>query len=308
MKLYANLHTHSTHSDGGYTPAQLALTAKNEGYGAAMLTDHDTVSGYTEFRLECEKLGLETILGVEFNTPSPLLENQPKDVPHALASSQFHIVGMDFDPENPALKKYISDLCFRKTEITRQLFENAVKRGSLSGIEWEEVVAYCRRANKPWISGSQLRYAMAEKGIISIADLSFFAENVFGKYTREVAALVEEYKSDEEVINLIHGAGGIAIIAHPHRQLFCLDALVEMGIDGVEVHHPLLTEEEKVKVHQYALDKNLYISGGSDHYGVCSGYYERYARPEDCGHYRPPFIYGTSKAYFDEIKNRQINR
>ncbi len=307
MKLYANLHTHSVHSDGGYTPAQLALAAYNEGYGAAMLTDHDNVSGYTEFRLECEKFGLETLFGVEFNTPSPLLENQPKDVPHALAASQFHIVGVDFDPENPIMKKHLSDLCFRKTEITRQLFEKAVKRGSISGIEWEAVVEYCKRANKPWIGGSQLRYALAEMGIMSIADLKFLKETVFGKYTKE-AEPPFDYKNDEEVINIIHEAGGLAILAHPHLQLFCLDALVEMGIDGVEVSHPLLTEEEKAFVYQYALDKNLYISGGSDHYGPCSGYYERFARPEDCDHYRPAFSYGTSKEYFDEIKNRQLNR
>ncbi len=307
MKLYANLHTHSTHSDGGYTPAQLALAAKNEGYGAVVLTDHDTISGYTEFRLECEKLGLETLLGIEFNTPSTLLKNQPKDVPMANVISEFHIVGMDFDPEYPAMKKYISDLCFRRTEMTRQLFENAVKRGSVSGIEWEEVVEYCRKANMPWIGGTQLRYAMAEKGIISIADLNFLKENVYGKYAKDVEAPLP-YKSEAEIIKLIRDAGGVAVIAHPHMQLFCLDALVEMGINGVEIHHPDLTEDEKRAVYKYAIDKNLFISGGSDHSGQCSGYYERYACPEDCFFYREPFIYGTSKQYFDEIKNKKLDR
>nr|MBQ4319001.1 PHP domain-containing protein [Clostridia bacterium] len=150
MKLYANLHTHSTHSDGGYTPAQLALTAYNEGYGAVMLTDHDTISGYNEFRVECEKFGLETLIGVEFETAATRFNNRSEDTPKAAAGIHFHIVAMDFDPEHPEMKQYISDLCFRKTEITRQLFENAVKRGSISGIEWEEVAGYCRKANKPW--------------------------------------------------------------------------------------------------------------------------------------------------------------
>ena len=74
MKLYANLHTHSTHSDGGFTPKQLARAAKKEGYSALALTDHDTVTGYTELREECEKLGLETIFGAEFSSPSKMLE------------------------------------------------------------------------------------------------------------------------------------------------------------------------------------------------------------------------------------------
>jgi len=67
IRLYANMHTHSTHSDGGYSPAQLAHAAKNEGYGAVVLTDHDTVTGYDELRAECEKLGLETIFGAKFS-------------------------------------------------------------------------------------------------------------------------------------------------------------------------------------------------------------------------------------------------
>ena len=73
MKLYANLHTHSTHSDGGFSPRRLAQAAKEEGYGAVAVTDHDTVTGYQELREECEKLGLETIFGAEFSSPSTML-------------------------------------------------------------------------------------------------------------------------------------------------------------------------------------------------------------------------------------------
>ena len=50
MKFYANLYLHSTHSDGKYTPAQLAETAYNEGYRAASVTDHDTATAYGEFK------------------------------------------------------------------------------------------------------------------------------------------------------------------------------------------------------------------------------------------------------------------
>ena len=56
MKFYANMHTHSTQSDGGFSPVRLAQAAKEEGYGASVLTDHDTVTGYPELKAECEKL------------------------------------------------------------------------------------------------------------------------------------------------------------------------------------------------------------------------------------------------------------
>ena len=64
MEFYANLHTHSTHSDGQFTPSQLAQVAKEEGYRALALTDHDTVTGYGELKAECDKLGLECIFGI----------------------------------------------------------------------------------------------------------------------------------------------------------------------------------------------------------------------------------------------------
>ena len=50
MKIYANLHTHSTHSDGVYTPAELVKIAKDEGYGAIAITDHDTATAYPELK------------------------------------------------------------------------------------------------------------------------------------------------------------------------------------------------------------------------------------------------------------------
>ena len=73
MKIYANMHTHSNHSDGGYSPEELAAAAKKEGYGAVVLTDHDNITGFAEMQKACQVLGLETVLGVEFSSPSKLL-------------------------------------------------------------------------------------------------------------------------------------------------------------------------------------------------------------------------------------------
>lgn len=58
MKLYANLHSHSTHSDGVYSPTELVKVAKAEGYKAIALSDHDIGTGYPEFKAACEKEGI----------------------------------------------------------------------------------------------------------------------------------------------------------------------------------------------------------------------------------------------------------
>ncbi|MBQ6846644.1 MAG: PHP domain-containing protein [Oscillospiraceae bacterium] len=302
MNMYANLHTHSYHSDGGYSPEELVCAAKNEGYKALALTDHDTISGCEEIRKECEKYGLEFVLGIEFNAPSELLNGISAE---PSVSSQFHIVALNFNPEHPPIKEYIKQLGERRTEMTRQLFVNAVKRGSIKGVEWEEILEYNK--DKTWISGSQVRHALSAKGVMKLSDLTFLREVMFGKYAKDAVAPFP-YRTEAEIIRLIRDAGGIAVLAHPHNQLFCVDALIEMGINGIEVHHPDLTEEEKEKAYELALEKNLFISGGSDHSGLCSGYYERFENPKECRYYREPFIYGTSKQYFDEIKNKTLDR
>ena len=113
MDFYANLHTHSTHSDGQFTPAQLARVAKAEGYRALALTDHDTVTGYGELKAECGKLGLECIFGAEFTAPSSLLARPGK------SDGQFHLTAYHFDPEFPAMKEYLRGMSLREADQTR---------------------------------------------------------------------------------------------------------------------------------------------------------------------------------------------
>ena len=299
MKLYANLHTHSTHSDGGYSPKQLAQAAKKEGYGAVAVTDHDTATGYKELKAECDKLGLECIFGVEFSSPSKMLVNQTG------LAKEFHIVGFHFDPEYPAMKKYLEEMSIRETDQTKQLFERAVRLGLIKGITWDEVLEHNKGIT--WLCNEQLFDAMLAKGLVTRADQGKYFQECFGVHRGEIPPLCA-FKQDYEIIQLIRDAGGIAILAHPHKQLWCIEELMRMGLEGLEIWHEMMTEEEREAGLKMAYEKGLYISGGSDHHGLCSGYYERSASPEECPFYTPELAFGTTKEYFDEIKNRKINR
>ena len=300
-KLYANLHTHSTHSDGGYSPRQLAQAAKKEGYGAIAVTDHDVATGYPELRDECEKLGMECIFGAEFSSPSTMLAEK------SMMEATFHIVGFHFDPEYPAMKQYLEDMAIREREQTHVLFDRGVKLGKLKGIEWEEVLEYNKGI--AWICNDHLWRALLAKGLMTKADRGWFWEELFGDHRYEVPPH-REFKQEHEIIQLIRDAGGIAILAHPHEQLCHMDALIEMGIEGLEVWHHLLDDAEREAALKMAYERNLYISGGSDHHGLCSGYYEGAVvdRIEDFQYYAPELSFGTTKQYFEEIKNRQLNR
>ena len=126
MELYANLHTHSTHSDGVHTPEEMARVAKEEGFSAIAISDHDAATAYPALKAACEKEGLRCIFAVEFSVGQP---------------SPAHIVAFDFDPEYPPMKKYLADMGLRQTDNTKKCFDEAVENGAITGITWEEVLA-----------------------------------------------------------------------------------------------------------------------------------------------------------------------
>ena len=299
MTFYANLHLHSTHSDGKYTPAELAQYAAEEGYRAAAVTDHDTATAYPEFRSACEKLGLECIFGVEFTAPSSLLP-----LPSG-GNDSFHLTAYHFDPDYPAMKAYLKSMGERETDQTRILVERGFRIGYLKGFSWDEVLEFNQGIQ--WLCNEHVFRLMKAKGLTEECRYREFFETVFGKYRSQVPPS-REFLTDDELIRLVHDAGGIILVAHPHNQLHLIDALVKKGIDGMEVWHPDLTEEEKVQAHRIALEKGLYISGGSDHSGSCGGTYMQYNHPTESPYYIDRLSVGTTQAYFEEIKSRRLCR
>ena len=92
--LFANCHFHSTFSDGEYHPNKLVELAKSLGHRALILTDHDTVRGTYFLQNAARKAGMLSLLGCEFSTKG--------------LGSSFHLVGIDFNPENVAMRKLLA--------------------------------------------------------------------------------------------------------------------------------------------------------------------------------------------------------
>ena len=292
MKQFANLHLHSTHSDGVYTPEELVRIAKNEGYRALALTDHDTVSGNDEIHAVCEREGLEYIFGCEFS--SPWRERR----------TNFHIVGFDFDPEYPEMKEYLAQRSFCEAEQTRILFERGLAEGLIHGITWDEVLDYNRGVT--WLCNNHVFNTMKAKGLVTDLDYMNFFHTVYGKRRGEVKQPVE-FKPIDKMLRLIRDAGGFAVVAHPHNKLDVIPELIGMGLSGLEVWHHLLTPEERLKALELAKVNNLFISGGSDHDGLCGGYYSSFEHPEESEFYVPECSCGTQEFFFREIKTRTLH-
>ena len=288
LKQYASLHMHSTHSDGVYSPKELVEIGKKEGYKALALTDHDTVTGNAEVMGECKKAGLDAIFGIEFSSEC------------AEFKRGFHITAFNFDPEYPEMKEYLYKLSEKETDQTRQLFHRGVEIGYIKGITWEEVLEYNKGIT--WLCNEHVFRAMKAKGLITDLDYPEFFETCFGKY-RSMVPPTCEFMEAEELIPLIHRAGGIAVLAHPNNQLRCVERLVEMGLDGIEIWHSLLDIKERRAALELAKKYDLYVSGGCDHEGLLGGEYARYEHPEDTIYWLEPLSAGTQEFFFNEIKN-----
>ena len=295
MKVYANLHAHSTHSDGVYSPSQLAKIAYDEGYKACVLTDHDTVSGTKDMISACNEMGLECMLGIEFTTHMPIFD------------CELHITAFHFDPTYPAMKDYLTALSKRETDQTKTLFYRGVDIGYIKGITWDEVLAYNQGIT--WLCNEHVFRAMKAKGLITDIQYSEFFTICYGAHRSEVKSEVEFLDSDK-LIELVHAAGGIACVAHPTLLCENLDAakaLVGYGIDGIEVWHSLLTGADRRKALEIAKNHDLYVSGGADHSGLLGGQYLRYEKPEETRFYFPPLTLGTTRFFYEELRDKKKN-
>lgn len=296
MKVYASLHAHSTHSDGPYSPAELAQIGYDEGYRALALTDHDTISGNADMIAACREKGLECIAGIEFSTMLPDSKND------------LHITAFHFDPQHPALKEYLCKLSEKETEQTRILFHRGVDIGYIKNITWDEVIAYNKGIT--WLCNEHVFRAMKGKKLITDMEYREFFDTCYGKYRGQVKSDIE-FMNAKDLIALIHASGGIACFAHPmppFGNLDLVETLVGYGIDGIEVWHSMLKGADRRRALGLAKKYDLYVSGGADHEGLLGGQYQRFEKPEETAYYFPPLTLGTTQLFYEEIRDKQKNR
>ena len=274
---HANLHLHSTYSDAQYTPEQLVLLGKSLGYKAIALTDHETDAGYGELKYHAEKEGgIEVLAGIEFYGKYD--------------GKSLHIVCLDHDTDNPTLREFVRKRVEGYSEYTRKCVEYGINIGVIQGITWDDVFKFSGEG--AWICIDSLLNAYRIKHIPVPDNLR---QDVFK--APETKIHYPKQPSAEEVIRVIRGANGIAILAHPNNQTQYVGALVEFGLNGIEVSHPHVTEETATLAAEAAKAYNLYRSGGTDHTGPMSG----------CnGENAIPAFNGISEEDYTVIKERRL--
>lgn len=248
--MIADLHTHSTASDGQYTPAELVRLAKSRGLEVLALTDHDTIDGLDEAVRTGAELGVRVLRGVELS---------------AREYRSLHILGYGFSAKPSALTQLCTEMRAGRDERKYRLIAFLKEKGvDISLAEVEEL------AGGAVIGRPHFAQAMVRRGYVR--DI----REAFDRYLdTDSFQRIERRKPEARVcIETIHAAGGKASFAHPYQTKLegdALEALVRelagYGLDAIECHYPRHMAEQRAFYLHLAEKYGLHITGGSDFHG-----------------------------------------
>ena len=248
---YIDLHTHSTASDGSFSPTELVKLAKEMGLRALALTDHDTIEGLEEFIKTGKELDLETVPGTELSA--------------YFEKGTLHILGYFIDFHSPKLKDRLKKLQEARAERNPKIVKKLQALGS--PITYEEVVAISGGGQ---IGRPHFAKLLLQKGIVKTFDEAF---ECFLK--KGAPAYVEKDKIfPRECLEIILEAGGIPVLAHPftlHLENDALEAFVKQlkdwGLRGIEAYYTEHTPAQTAFYLKLAEKYGLCVTGGSDFHG-----------------------------------------
>jgi len=246
---FIDLHTHSTASDGSRAPADVARAAKAAGLAAFALTDHDTIDGIAPARAAAAEVGVRLVEGIELSAMEE--------------DGETHVLGLHL-AETAELSHRL--IAVREMRISRA--ERIVQRLNALGIP-VSFDAVLRESAGGAVGRPHVARALIAGGWV----LDF--REAFEKYlgNGKSAYVAKDKLALRDAIALIHRAGGIAVLAHPGQGCARerVVALVELGLDGLEVLHPSHSWEEARRLDGIASELGLVRSGGSDWHGAPDG-------------------------------------
>lgn len=240
-----DLHIHTFHSDGFYSPVEIVSKAKERGLDTISITDHDNLAGIMEATEAGRNIGVEVIPGLEISTD--------------VNDKEIHILAYFFEPDNKELERY---LVFFREERLKRAIRMVGKLNSIGlSISIDDVL---EKAKNRAVGRPHIAEVLFEKGFVS----NFF--EAFNKYIGNGGPAYEKkvHLSPQSAFKIINDAGGLSFIAHPgSMNEALLKDLINAGVDGIEVihpsHSPQLNRFYKGIVNEYFLLE----SGGSDFHG-----------------------------------------
>ena len=251
--MICDLHSHSTVSDGTLSPDALVEAAAEQRVDVLALTDHDDVSGVARAAERGRTLGIGILPGVEISVS----EDQGR--------VQLHMLGLGVDTGHAGLRGILGGLRDARSKRAARMLE----RLASIGIELDGEALLAREGV---VGRAHLARALVRAGVCSSND------DAFSRYLRRGRPAYEPSAglTAQQAIDAIHGAGGIACLAHPPLSagldgpgglVGAVERLARRGLDGVEVWHPGHNKNHVKRLRKVARERELVQTGGSDFHG-----------------------------------------
>lgn len=260
----ADLHCHTKLSDGTMGIDDILVLAKNSGVTTLAITDHDCLAGTVRAALMGERYGINVIPAVEFSATDKK------------RSSKAHI--LCYLPDKP---ERLEGLCKSNSELRKKAGRMMIMKVAKKFPVSPEFIMKCCTGSTN-IYKQHIMYALMNAGYTT----SIFGDlykMLFSRESRINVLMDVTYPEPAEIVEAIHEAGGIAVLAHPgfYNNFELFEELIPLGLDGVEVWHPENTPEQQQQLIDIAKKHGLVMTGGSDFHGSFNAY------PVKLGEYGP---------------------
>lgn len=254
--LKRDLHMHTSFSDGTMSPEKLLKLRMEQGYEMLAITDHDGIEGSVIGEEFAEKTGLCYIAGIEFDSEDPL-------------GKDLHILGYGYDKNNKDFKEALLEIRIKRARRNDLLMKALNERGYNITLDDVGSINKGRYVGKPTFA-----YILYLNGYTQNPNEAF--STIFRD--DDIRSIKKETLSSKDVVDIIHTAGGVAVMAHPMEQrktgesfedfkprmYQIMDRMREYGIDGIECYHPSASPEQSELLVDYADMHSLMITEGSD--------------------------------------------
>ena len=250
--MLVDFHMHSIYSDGVKSPEELLRHALDCNLSMMALTDHDEIDGIKALRTAQEQLDpektIKIINGCEFSA-----DYKDKSI---------HILGYRFDETNKELRDFIEYFKSKREERIDEIIRRCNNVGYfISKDELLKKFPKTQAYGRPHIGQLLIDGGYAK-------DINDVFKNILRK---DSPCYVPKVKVEVPyIIDIIHKAGGLAVMAHP-KLVSSDEYVVEMlayDFDGMEVYHTKHNDDDVKRYKTLAIKHNLFITGGSDYHGI----------------------------------------
>ena len=244
----ADLHCHSTKSDGVYSPVELIELAQQKGLLGLSITDHDTLTYCSSAYEKAKAAGIQMLLGVELSSKEPGCKES------------VHVLGYGFKKDCEQLHAHCNSVLHRRKKRNCEIAERLKTIGVHVDLDKLYTQHPTGAVGRPHFATEVVRQGKAKT--IEEAFQQFLGDH------KLCYAPMERF-SVEEVIKVIHAAGGFAVLAHPHliRQNKLLEALLRRPFDGIEGRYARMGPKRNSTFEKIAEERKWICTAGSDFHG-----------------------------------------